>query len=122
MSKPALMLVFLTIALTAAGQALVKHGVLEVGASPGQFRQLPAFLGRALTNPSVVLGLTCAVFAALAWIMALSRTELSRAYPFMGLTFGVVLLLSALLFGERVPATRWLGVLVICLGIWLSAR
>lgn len=122
MSKPALLLVFLTIGLTATGQGLIKHGVLEIGASPGQFRQLPAFLGRALTNPSVVLGLACAVFAALAWIMALSRTELSRAYPFMGLTFGVVLLLSALLFGERVPATRWLGVLVICLGIWLSAR
>ena len=66
MSKPALMLVFLTIGLTAAGQALVKYGVLELGASPGQFRQLPAFLGRALRNPSVVLGLTCAVFAALA--------------------------------------------------------
>jgi len=122
MTKPALLLVFLTIGLTAAGQALVKHGVLEVGASPGQFRQLPAFLGRALTNPSVVLGLTCAVFAALAWIMALSRAELSRAYPFMGLTFGVVLFLSALLFGERVPATRWVGVLVICLGIWISSR
>lgn len=121
-SSAALGCIFLTILLTVAGQLLVKQGMLNVGASPAKPSLLPAFIMRAFTNPFVVLGLVCAVLAAMAWTVAVSRTELSFAYPFMGLAIVLVLALSGVFFGEQLPANRWIGVLVVCLGLWLASR
>ena len=121
-SPTALLFILLTVAFTVIGQLLVKQGVLEVGTSPTQVVMLPQFIWRALTNWKVLLGLACAVAAALSWIVAISRSDLSFAYPFMGLAIVLVLALSPWLLGETVPWTRWIGVLVVCLGLWLAAR
>ena len=107
----AILFILLTVAFTVAGQILVKQGMLEVGTNPSQLGLFPSFLWRALTNVRVVFGFACAFAASLAWIAAISRSDLSFAYPFTGLTIVTVLTLSPLIFGETVPLTRWLGVL-----------
>ena len=117
-----LLLIFLTIAFTVIGQILVKQGALDLGGSPGGLRQVPAFLWRAFTNWHVILGLASAGLAAAAWVMALSHSDLSFAYPFMGLSIVAVLALSGFVFEEQVPLTRWLGVLIVCSGIWVASR
>jgi multidrug transporter EmrE-like cation transporter len=118
----ALLFIFLTIAFTVAGQILVKQGMLEVGANPSQLSQFPGFLWRALTNPYVFLGFGSAFAASLTWIVAISRSELSFAYPFMGLPIVTVLTLSPIIFGETVPLTRWMGTVIVCVGIWIATR
>ncbi len=122
LSSTAVLSIFLTIVFTVAGQLLVKQGMIEVGRGPTQAALLPQFVWRALTNLKVISGLACAVAAAVAWMIALSRTDLSLAYPFMGLAIVLVLALSPLLFGERVPVTRWLGALIVCVGLWVAAH
>lgn len=122
MLHPALLLILLTIAFTVIGQLLVKQGALEVGSSPGQLRQTPEFLWRAFKNWYVLLGLASAALAAAAWVMALSRSDLTFAYPFMGLSIVLVLVMSGVVFGEQVPLTRWLGVIIVCLGVWVASR
>ena len=117
-----LLFVFLTVAFTVAGQLLVKQGMLEVGRSPGEIELLPPFIWRALTNVKVVLGLSCAVMAALSWIVAVSLSPLSFAYPFMGLAIVLVLALSQPLFDEHISAVRWLGVVLVCAGVWVAAQ
>lgn len=117
----ALLFILLTIVFTVAGQLLVKQGVLEVGTFGGS-GGLPRLVLRAMTNVKVVLGLALAVLAAVSWLVALSRSDLSFAYPFMGLAIVLVLALSGLIFGERVPVTRWLGLALVCAGLWLSSR
>lgn len=112
----------LTVFFSVVGQVLVKHGVLQVGASPSTLRELPSFLFRAFTDLRVVLGLACALLAAAAWLTALSRTDLSLAIPFMGLTLVLVVIASGIVFGERVPLTRWIGAVIVCIGIWLTSR
>jgi drug/metabolite transporter (DMT)-like permease len=114
--------ILLTVVFTVVGQLLVKYGMLRVGASPTQMASWPQFLLRTLTNPGIVAGLACAVLAAVSWMVALSRSELSFAYPFMTLAIVLVLALSGLLFGERVSLVRWLGVAVVCLGLVIAAR
>ena len=66
-----------------------------------------AFVLRAFTMPAIVLGLASAVIAAVAWMGAVSLTDTSFAYPFMGLAIVLVLALSPIVFGERVPVTQW---------------
>jgi len=125
MNRPSLMailFIFLTVTWTVAGQLLVKKGMLEVGSSPSQIRLLPGFVWRALTNWKVVSGLICAVAAALSWIVAISRSELSFAYPFTALAIVTVLALSGALFHEKVSITRWIGVAIVCVGILVASR
>jgi multidrug transporter EmrE-like cation transporter len=118
----ALVCIALTIAFTVAGQLLVKHGVLQVGSAPDKGGHLAGFLVRAFTNPLVIAGLVCAVVAAIAWTMALSRADLGYAYPFMGLAIVLVLALTPLVFGEHVPINRWVGVAIVCIGLWVASR
>jgi drug/metabolite transporter (DMT)-like permease len=117
-----LVFIFLTVGFTVLGQILVKQGMLAVGASPTAIQSMPGFVLRALTNYQVVLGLGCAVIAALTWIIAISRSQLSYAYPFMTLTLVLVLLLSGFMFKETIPINRWLGAAIVCAGIIVSSR
>jgi drug/metabolite transporter (DMT)-like permease len=75
-----------------------------------------------VTEPMVLIGLACYVLAALTWIAALTRLDLSVAYPFLALNFVLVALSSWLILDETLPPLRWLGILVICAGILLVAR
>lgn len=53
---------------------------------------------------------------------ALSKCDLSFAYPFMALAIVLVLLLTPALFGEHVTAKQWLGVALVCAGLWIASR
>lgn len=112
----------LTVLFTVVGQLLVKRGMLQVGVGPERVAALPAFVLRAFSNPSVVLGLGCAVVASACWTVAIARAELNVAYPFLGLGIVLVLALSGALFGEVVPIQRWIGVLVVCVGLFIASR
>lgn len=118
----ALLFIFLTILLTVLGQLLVKQGMLEVGSSPNELLLLPQFVIAALFNWKVTSGLACAFGAALSWIVAISRSDLSFAYPFTAVGVVLVLLASSIIFDEVVPMTRWLGVLIVVIGIIVASR
>jgi drug/metabolite transporter (DMT)-like permease len=112
----------LTILFNVVGQLLVKHGMLRVGKSPFEAGNLPRFLLSTFTHPSFVAGLFCAFLAAGTWAVAISRSDLSFSYPFMGLTIVFTLVFSGLVFGEHVPPLRWVGVLIVCVGIIVAAK
>lgn len=112
----------LTIAFTVAGQLVLKMGMLGIGGMPTAVADWPSFFLKALLDPLVVGGLVLAVAAALSWMAAVSRSDLSFAYPFMSLAVVLVLALSGLVLGESVPITRWIGVAIVCLGILVAAR
>lgn len=116
------LLIMGTVAATVVGQLLVKKGVLQIGASPSQLALLPRFLFRTFTNFYVISGVVCAMVAASCWTVAVSRLDLSVAYPFLGLGLVLVLALSGVFFGETVPLNRWLGVLIVCVGLVIAAR
>jgi drug/metabolite transporter (DMT)-like permease len=114
-------LVLLSVASGVAGQTVIKLGVSQPGAAEAT-QNLIALVTMILRSPLVLLGLMLYGIGALAWIAVLSRLDLSMAYPFLALNFILVTVSSRFLLGEEVPALRWLGILVICSGIWLVAR
>lgn len=116
------LLIIFTVTATVIGQLLVKKGMLQVGASPSHVVLIPKFLFRAFTNIYVVIGILCALLAAVSWTIAVSRIDLSVAYPFLSLGLVLVLALSGFVFGETVPINRWIGVLVVCVGLVIAAR
>jgi drug/metabolite transporter (DMT)-like permease len=114
-------LILLSVVSGVAGQTAIKLGVNQPGAAEAADGFL-SLIGMIIRSPFVLLGLVLYAAGALAWIAVLSRLDLSLAYPFLALNFVLVTLSSRFLLGETVPGIRWLGILVICGGIFLVAR
>src|SRR5215210_1405680 len=95
-----------TILLTVYGQIITKWQVGLAGPMPISLDGRVAFLARLLFNPWVISSLTAAFLAFLFWIGAMTKFQLSYAYPFTSLSFVLVLLLSAVLFRESITIPK----------------
>jgi drug/metabolite transporter (DMT)-like permease len=119
-----LSIVYITISVLAGavGQIMLKKGMSSMGPLTLAFSELGSILLRIGTNPFVIGGLAIYVSGTLFWLMALSRVDLSFAYPFASLSYVVMLVASWLLFRENISGMRLLGTLVIGLGVFLISR
>jgi len=54
--------------------------------------------------------------------MVLSRVDVSYAYPLLSVGYIVTALAGQILFGEVLCFARWMGILVICFGVFLITR
>jgi multidrug transporter EmrE-like cation transporter len=111
-----------TILFTVIGQLSFKRGMTGLGTAPKELAQVPIFVVQTLLRPFNTIGVACALLAMVSWMGALSRCELSFAYPFMGLPIVLVMALTPVLFGERVILQQWIGVAMVCLGLWVATR
>jgi drug/metabolite transporter (DMT)-like permease len=73
-------------------------------------------------NPFIVIGLSCYVFSVVAWLMGLSRVEVSIAYPVLSLGYIMTALAAYWLLHENLSLTRMLGIVVILIGVFLITR
>jgi len=105
------------------GQLILKHQVNKIGAAPsGNVGQLIPFFGELLTDVGILSGLAAAAVAALAWLYAISKFELSSVYPLLSINFILVPLLSILLFNEAINTHKAIGVVIIVLGIVVFSK
>ena len=108
--------------LNAFAQLLLKIGVTPLGPlSVAADNVLPTAL-RVLSQWPVLGGLACYVVSVGVWIVALSRVEVSVAYPMLSLGYVVNAIAAWWLLGEPMSAMRGAGVLLILGGVWLVAR
>lgn len=78
---------------------------------------------RIVSNPWAVVGVICFGVSFMFMSAALSRVDLSVAYPVMsGLVFLMVLGVSVLFFSETVTVTRVMGILLILSGVFAISR
>lgn len=115
-------LVIVAIVLGTAAQLLLKAGTNAVG--PFAFtldNAMPVGMRLAL-EPRILAGTGCYVVSLVIWIMALSRVEVSVAYPMLSIGFALNALLAWWLLGEAVTPMRMLGIGVIIVGVYLVAR
>lgn len=114
--------IFATIGFTVYGQLIFKWRIDRVGPLPaGAFEKL-RFLIFLIFDPAIFSGFVAAFLASLAWMAAMTKFDLSHAYPFMSLNFVVVLLLSSWLLSEPLTLQKVLGVGLIVLGTVVAAR
>ena len=108
--------------LNAGAQLLLKAGVRPLGAigePPGTL--LPALV-TAFARVPVLAGLACYVVSVAVWLIALSRVDVSIAYPMLSLGYVVNAIAAWWLFGEAVGPARFAGILLILLGVLIVAR
>jgi multidrug transporter EmrE-like cation transporter len=110
--------------LNAVAQLLLKAGANsagEISMSAGAPALLRTAFGLA-HHPGILGGLACYAVSVVVWIIALSRVEVSIAYPMLSIGYVVNAMLAWWLFGEDVNLQRWLGIGVIIVGVILVAR
>ena len=112
----------LTVAFTVYGQMILKWRLSHLPPLPagisGKLMRLPGIV----FDPWIFSGLFAAFLAALAWMAAIQKLDLTYAYPFMAMNFVLVLALGAWLLGEPVSAPKLVGVALIVIGTVIAAR
>jgi uncharacterized membrane protein len=106
------LLAICSVLLSVAAQFLLKAGMKANGA---------AGTLSALLQPFVLAGLAAYGLSALVWLSVLARWEVSKAYPLVGAGFALTVLLGFVM-GEAVSVTRWVGVGLICAGVFVVSR
>jgi multidrug transporter EmrE-like cation transporter len=114
--------VALTIVFTVYGQLVLKWQIEQAGALPAGGIDKLAFLLHLLLNPWVFSGFFSAFLASLAWMAAMTKFELSHAYPFMSLNFVLVLMAGGLLFNEAITPYKLAGLALIVVGIIVGSQ
>ena len=122
MSLVSFSLVLLGVLLNAAAQLLLKAGTNAIGHFDFSGANLVPVGWKIATEPHIITGLGCYVVSVVIWIMALSRVEVSIAYPMLSIGYVVNAVAAYFLFGEAVSAQRLAGIGIIILGVYVVAR
>lgn len=125
MSKPYLagyLYIACTILLTVYGQLVIKWRMDFLGKLPEGFTGKLVFLVKALFDPYIFSSFFAAFLASLTWMAAVTKFEISYAYPFMSLAFVLVLIFSYVLFNESLTIPKVLGLVLIIVGIIIASK
>lgn len=112
----------ISVALSVLAQFVLKFGMSSL--SVKEILSQPVSIKSALlilTNHFVISGLMIYALGAIVWLGVLSRWDVSKAYPLMGLGFGLTVVIGFLL-GEQVTLSRIIGVILICAGVYFISR
>ncbi len=115
-------LIVLGVLLNAAAQLALKQGMHLIGHFDFRLENAGRIFMAVAASPFVLAGLACYVVSVVVWLLVLSRVEVSYAYPLLSIGYIVVALVGWLFLNESMVASRWAGILVICLGVWLITR
>jgi drug/metabolite transporter (DMT)-like permease len=77
---------------------------------------------RVLTSGYIWLGIACLLGFFVVHMLLLTWADYSYVQPATSLSYFSISILSYLLLGETISPLRWLGVTVICLGVFLVGR
>lgn len=114
--------IFGTVCFTVYGQLIVKWQVGKAGAFPTSAPEKFVYLFQLISNPWILSGIGSGFLAFLCWVGAMSKFQLSYAYPFMSLAFIMVMILSALFFHEPLTIPKVLGTSLVVLGIIIGSK
>ncbi len=120
--KTAVLYILISVLGGGIGQILLKQGMSSMGPLTLEVGQMGAILWRMGTNLYVLGGLVIYGASTVFWLSALSRVDLSFAYPFVSLSYVVMLIAAWQIFQEDISALRLLGTMVVGLGVLLVAR
>ncbi len=107
----------LTVLLSSYGQLILKWRLNTMVGMPESLREKFVFLFLAVFDPFIFSGFVAAFLASITWMAALTKLQLSFAYPFMSLSFIVVMFVSHLLLNESLTIGKVIGCFLIVGGL-----
>lgn len=114
-------LIFLSVFLSVVAQILLKAGmsseIVKESLGNGLFESIIAIF----TNFNVLGGLFAYITSAGFWLLVLSKMDVSKAYPFVGLGFVLTMLFAFYFLHEPLTLVKVVGTLMVGIGVVLIA-
>jgi multidrug transporter EmrE-like cation transporter len=121
MNATAYTLILIGVVLNACAQLMLKAGANRIGEVEIHLHNI-VLAGKALAfSAPIIGGIACYALSVVVWILALTRVEVSVAYPMLSIGYVVNAFAAWALFGETLTAMRLTGIVVIVLGVWMVA-
>jgi len=116
--------VFATLFFTVYGQMILKWRILKIGFSLPDTGALDKLLAlfRLVIDPFILSGFLAAFIASLCWMAAMTKFQITEAYPFMSLAPAIVFLLGIWLLGETFTMGKVIGLVLIILGLIVTVK
>jgi drug/metabolite transporter (DMT)-like permease len=115
-------LILLTIFFNTVAQLALKAGIARIGTFDFSWSNFMPIILKVAASPWIILGMIIYVGSVGVWLMVLSRTPVSIAYPLSSLGYITSAIAAYYLLGEELTVTRILGITIILLGVYLVTR
>jgi drug/metabolite transporter (DMT)-like permease len=116
------LLLVLCLSLMLVAQSLWKAGLARVGVIDLTSASGLALLWKVLRSWRILVGIGIFAVTTTMWLDLLSRFELSFLYPMMSLVYVLAFFAGWLWLGEQPNTARLVGIVVICIGIFIVSR
>ena len=102
------------------GNVLLSKGMKAIGSARNWAAGdiLHILLG-IITSGYIWLGIACLLGFFVAYMVVLTWADYSYVQPASAFSYAVVAVLGYFLLGEAVPPLRWIGIFVICAGVFI---
>ena len=115
-------LILIGVFLNAIAQLLLKQGMRLVDQFDFTLSNVIPVGFSILKNPFVLGGLFCYVVSVGVWLMALSRVDVSYAYPLLSVGYIFTAVAAYFFLGEDLSLLRVAGIFIIIIGVWCVAQ
>lgn len=122
MNATSFSLIIFGVLLNAVAQLALKAGVRDLGPIGLSMDQVAPASLRLMSEPYLWTGLVLYAVSVVVWILALSRVDVSIAYPMLSLGYVVNAVAAYWLFGEVLTPMRLAGIGIIIVGVYVLTR
>jgi len=122
MTWGAFALIMTGVLLNAIAQLALKASVSDTGVINLDLQSLLSSAGTLVSNLWLWVGLICYAISVVVWILALSRVDVSIAYPMLSIGYILNAVAASHLFNEPMGVGKVIGIGVIILGVYILAR
>ena len=116
--------IFATILFTVYGQMILKWRIMKLDwqmADGSLLEKVKCYLSL-LFDPFILTGFISAFVASICWTMAMTKFEITTAYPFMSLSPAIVFLLGIGILNETFTIGKVVGLVLIILGTIVTVK
>jgi len=105
-----------------AGDILLKRGMTQIGAVPFTATGLQHAFLLTITSKTIWLAILFLIGFTISYMLLMSWADYSYVMPAGAFGYALLTLLAVVYLHESVSPRRWLGVFLICVGVFLVSR
>ena len=117
------LVIFAGVLLNSGAQLMLKAGARSLqGISLSSASSVLNAAAHAAVHPWILAGLFCYFISAGLWTIALTRVDVTVAYPLLSMGYVIAAVLAWQIFGEALTAGRITGIAIILVGVVVLSR
>jgi uncharacterized membrane protein len=117
-----LLMILVMVVCANTGDLLLKRGMSQIGAVQLSAADLANALRLTVTNGTIWIGIVFLIGFTISYMTVMSWADYSYVMPAGALGYALLTFLAVVVLHERVSARRWIGVVLICIGVLLVSQ